>query len=119
MIDFQTQMDRAVSEFVAQVTDLARRAALNSLESALGRNTILRGRSRRTASGGRRSPDDLDRLRDQFVSFVAKHPGLRIEQINKELGTKTRELALPIRKLIADGTIKTKGKKRSTTYFAK
>ena len=53
------------------------------------------------------------------MSFVAKHPGLRIEQINKELGTSTKDLALPIRKLIAEGQIKTKGKKRSTTYFAK
>ena len=61
----------------------------------------------------------LDQLGTQFVSFVAKHPGLRIEQINKELGTSTKDLALPIRKLIAEGQIKTKGKKRSTTYFAK
>ena len=28
------------------------------------------------------------------------HPGLRIEQINKELGTLTKDLALPIRKLL-------------------
>ena len=61
---------------------------------------------------------DLDQLGTQFVSFVAKHPGLRIEQINKELGTTTKDLALPIRKLIADGALKTKGAKRSTTYFA-
>ena len=57
---------------------------------------------------------DLERL----LTFVSKHPGLRIEQINKQLGTTTKDLALPIRKLIADGAIKTKGEKRSTTYFA-
>ena len=44
--------------------------------------------------------------------------GLRIEQINKELGTTTRDLALPIRKLIAEGHLHTKGEKRATTYFA-
>jgi predicted transcriptional regulator len=57
-------------------------------------------------------------MADEFHQFVAKHPGLRIEQINKQLGTTTKDLALPIRKLIADGSLKAKGKKRSTTYFA-
>ena len=46
------------------------------------------------------------------------HEGLRIEQIHKELGTTTKDLALPIRKLIAEKRIKTKGQKRSTTYYA-
>jgi predicted transcriptional regulator len=56
-------------------------------------------------------------LSDRFAAFVKSNPGLRIEQINKELGTVTKELALPIRKLLADGTITSKGQKRSTTYF--
>jgi hypothetical protein len=43
---------------------------------------------------------------------------MRIEQINKQLGTTTKDLALPIRKLISEGAITTKGQKRSTTYFA-
>jgi hypothetical protein len=41
----------------------------------------------------------------QFAAFVKAHPGLRIEQINKELGTTTKDMALPIRKLIAEGMI--------------
>jgi hypothetical protein len=43
---------------------------------------------------------------------------MRIEQINKQLGTTTKDLALPIRKLISEGALKTKGEKRSTQYFA-
>jgi hypothetical protein len=122
MSDFQTEMNRVVAGFVSQITELARRAAIDTLENALGKGG---GRSAGRMSGGgrgrgaKRTAADLDQLGNQFVSFVAKHPGLRIEQINKELGTSTKDLALPIRKLIADGTIKTKGKKRSTTYFAK
>lgn len=34
-----------------------------------------------------------------------------------ELGTVTKDLALPIRKLIADGVLIAKGQKRSTKYF--
>ena len=121
MSDFQTEMNRVVAGFVAQITELARRAAIDTLESALGKSGV---RGTRITSSGRgrgakRSASDLDQLGTQFVTFVAKHPGLRIEQINKELGTTTKDLALPIRKLISDGAIKTKGKKRSTTYFAK
>jgi hypothetical protein len=121
MSDFQNEMNRVVAGFVAQITELARRAAIDTLESALGKTGARSGRigSVGRGRGAKRTQADLDGLGTQFVSFVAKHPGLRIEQINKELGTTTKDLALPIRKLIADGTVKTKGKKRSTTYFAK
>jgi predicted transcriptional regulator len=56
-------------------------------------------------------------MSEKFASFVKANPGLRIEQINKELGTTTKDLALPIRKLIADRVISAKGQKRSTMYF--
>ena len=129
MSDFQTEMNHTVQGFVAQITELARRAALSTLESAFGGGRGGRavaapvgaviaqlGRPR----GGRsdkRSPEDLEALSTKFASFVKSHPGLRIEQINKELGTTTKDLALPIRKLISEGRVTAKGKKRSTTYF--
>lgn len=121
MSDFQTEMNRVVSGFVAQITELARRAAIDTLESALGQRggrigALPRNGGRR--KGAKRTSDELDTLGDAFHAFVAKHPGLRIEQINKQLETTTKDLALPIRKMIADGSIKTKGEKRSTTYFA-
>jgi hypothetical protein len=118
MSDFQTEMNRVVSDFVAQITELARRAAIDTLESALGKRPGTRASASR-GRGAKRSSGELDKLADQFRGFVSKHPGLRIEQINKQLGTSTKDLALPIRKLISDGEIKTKGAKRSTTYFAK
>jgi hypothetical protein len=124
MSDLTTEMNRVVAGFVAQITELARRAAIDTLEGALGKPGTSRGPVARAAGrggrgrGAKRSPNELDKLAHQFHVFVAKHPGLRIEQINKELGTNTKDLALPIRKLIADGTLKAKGAKRSTTYFA-
>jgi len=124
MSDFQSEMNRVVSGFVAQITDLARRAAIDTLESALGRRGSSVSISRSSGGGGgrrkgaKRTGDELDKLADAFHLYVAKHPGLRIEQINKELDTSTKDLALPIRKMIAEGSLKTKGSKRSTTYFA-
>jgi len=56
-------------------------------------------------------------MSNRFLEFVAENPGLRIEQINKQLGTTTKELALPVRRLVVDGAIKVKGSTRSTTYY--
>ena len=143
MSDFQSEMNRTMQSFVTQITELARRAAIDTLESAFGgraaaaaaRNggrrgggpaaavavapvTTARTGRPRGGRGAKRSPEDLESLSETFASFVKGNPGLRIEQINKQLGTTTKDLALPIRKLIAEGVIATKGQKRSTTYFA-
>jgi hypothetical protein len=134
MSDFQNEMHHAVQGFVAQITELARRAAVDTLESAFGSRAGRDGGSRAVAApaaagvarvgrprggrGAKRTAADLEALSAKFASFVKSNPGLRIEQINKELGTTTKDLALPIRKLISDGMITAKGEKRSTTYFA-
>ena len=135
MSDFQNEMNRTVQGFVAQITELARRAALDTLESAFnGRaprsggvpngvaavaaTSLGRIGRPRGGRGGKRTPADLEALSERFGSFVRANPGMRIEQINKQLGTTTKDLALPIRKLISEGAITTKGQKRSTTYFA-
>ncbi len=125
MNDFQNEMNRVVTDFVTQITELARAAARDMIDQALGkgggRGVSLGGLGRGGRGRGRgakRTSDQLDGLAEDFHTFVAKHPGLRIEQINKQLNTTTKDLALPIRKLIAEGAIKTKGEKRSTTYFA-
>jgi len=138
MSDFQSEMNRTVQGFVAQISELARRAAIDTLESAFaGRvsrgshaapvvasseDRVERPRAAAAAArprvGAKRTAADLVALSERFAAFVKANPGLRIEQINKELGTVTKDLALPIRKLLADGVITSKGQKRSTTYFA-
>jgi hypothetical protein len=138
MSDFQNEMNRTVQGFVSEITELARRAALDTLESAFGGGKVARNGSAPVAvapvlasvasvvasagrprgnRGAKRTAADLEAMSEKFASFVKANPGLRIEQINKELGTTTKDLALPIRKLIADRVISAKGQKRSTTYF--
>src|SRR5688500_1513478 len=124
MSDFQNEMNRAVQGFVAQIAELARRAAIDTLESAFGGRAGRGGGGGGPASGAttaasdsasfgrvgrprggrgaKRTAADLDALSDKFASFVKANPGLRIEQINKQLGTTTKDLALPIRKLIGE-----------------
>ena len=129
MSDFQLQMNQVVQTFVSQISELARKAAVDTLQLAFtqssGRATS-RGASSPTVRAGRppggkgvkRTQADLDALAERVISFVKSKPGLRIEQINKELGTTTKDLALPIRKMVADGYLSAKGQKRSTTYHA-
>ena len=126
MTELQNELNRAVAGFVDQITEIARRAAVEMIENALNGHgggsargralpAIARGRRGR---GAKRTEGELEDLQDKFVDFVKDNPGLRIEQINKQLGTTTKDLQLPIRKLIAEGVILAKGSKRSTTYTA-
>lgn len=132
MSDFQNEMNRVVQGFVAQIAELARRAAIDTLESAFGGRAGRGGAAAgallaaaglgrvgrpRGGRGAKRTSADLEALSEKFATFVKANPGLRIEQINKQLGTTTKDLALPIRKLISEGVINAKGQKRSTTYF--
>jgi hypothetical protein len=122
MSNYQSDMRRLVDGFVNSLSELWRRQAIEALGgsgrkgAAGGGAAPAIGRSR--GRGAKRTSDELDKLSDQFIDFVKSNPGLRIEQINKQLGTSTKDLALPIRKLLAEGALKAKGQKRSTTYIA-
>jgi hypothetical protein len=127
MSDFQNEMNRVVETFVNQISELARQAAMQTLETAFGAGGP-RGGTATSAPvakvgrppgnrGAKRTSEDLEALSSQVASFVKANPGLRIEQINKALGTTTKDLALPIRKLLSESVITSKGQKRATTYF--
>jgi hypothetical protein len=69
--------------------------------------------------GQKRAPEDIAALTNDLRLYIAKNPGQRIEQIGKALGVPTKELALPARKLIAAGQVRTKGEKRATEYHVR
>jgi hypothetical protein len=81
----------------------------------LGRKS---GRVARTA-GGRRSAEGVEQVGQQIVSFLKKNPDVRAEQIAAGIGSSTKELALPIKKLLADKQVAKKGQRRGTTYRAR
>jgi hypothetical protein len=139
MSDFQSQINKLVESFVSQVTSVARQAAMDTLTSALGSagGAVARrralggsdgamvafagggrgGAAARRVKGAKRPQNEIEKTKERVNDFIRKNPGLRIEQINKELGTSTRDLSLPLRKLISDGAVRTEGEKRSTQYF--
>jgi predicted transcriptional regulator len=60
---------------------------------------------------------ELARLTEKLGDYIKSNPGLRMEAIAKALATPTRELNLPIKKLLAAKKIRSTGQKRATEYF--
>jgi hypothetical protein len=123
-MNLEAELNHVIGDFQTKISELALRAAFSTLGAAFARGGTARPGAQAMPVGrppGRGQPkrreSELRELSERFTAFVRHHPGLRIEQINKQLGTTTKDLSLPIRKLIAAGTIKSKNRKRSTTYF--
>lgn len=135
MSDFHSQLAGVVNSFVAQVSALAREAAIQTLGNALrGSASVLAERPARATAqpriaaaaparralpkGAKRPAEELADLQATLLEYIKAHPGQRVEQIKQALGASTKDLALPIRKLIAGGAVRSEGAKRATAYFA-
>jgi hypothetical protein len=130
--DIETQIQSRIQSFTVELAELIRQAALESVSLALntpGGAKRSIGRGFRTnglaslhfgsvsAKAGKRTSEEIEVLSGRLYDFIKANPGQRTEQIGTALGLTTRELVLPMRKLIRDGQLKTKGQKRATTYF--
>ena len=126
-----------VEQFAAELAELIRESAMDTVSAALsgarpsagrgGRRAAVaaplratgRGRAASREKGAKRPPDEIERLTGKLLDYVKGNPGQRIEQIADGMGTSTKELNLPAKKLIAGKQLKTKGQKRATQYFAR
>ena len=129
MSNIDDAVREAVELFVEQLKDLIQRAALESVQTALnGGSSSRRGSKRqlgqsialpqRHETSSKRSPAELAALIKKLHTHIAKHPGLRIEKIAAGLAVPTKALVLPVKRLIGDRKLRTKGQKRATVYFA-
>ena len=57
----------------------------------------------------KRSPQEIEASAQSVAQYVALNPGQSVEQIAQGLHTSTKDLTLPIRKLLSAGTLKTEG----------
>jgi hypothetical protein len=136
MPNLDREIQSKTEAFVRELTELVKRAALESVARAIGgrqagsgpasrkgkNGTVRQTRGRRAVAkrkGQKRTPDQLDALTESLYKAIKSGPGRRIEQIGETLGVPTKDLALPAKKLISEKRVKTKGVKRATTYFAK
>ena len=76
-------------------------------------------RPKKSGRLARRSPDQIKTLLDKVVSAIrsTRGKGLRAEQIRAQLGLQANEMPRVLREGVASKKLKSKGQKRSTTYF--
>jgi hypothetical protein len=109
--EFASKLEGVVRAQVVSELDAAVQAALSG--HAVSTRVSLRGLESRS---GKRSPEELAKTADRLVRHIKSNPGQRAEQIAEGVGTSTKALALPLRKLVAEKRLKTKGVARGTTY---
>ena len=67
----------------------------------------------------RRSLKSVEKTAEALLREVQKKGDRRMEEIATSMGTSTKELALPMKKLLEDKKVTAKGKARGTKYSAK
>lgn len=142
MTEIEQRINDLVSTFVNEITRLARQAAVDTLQRALAGTgaTIVsdirvaggrRGKSGkaplaavaaapaggRRPKGAKRAPTEIVETKNRVHAHIKANPGQRIEQINKQLGTRTSDLSLPLKKLLSEGAIRVEGERRATKYY--
>lgn len=108
-----------LSEFATKIELTVRADILESLGGAKASPKFSRAIKVGGSKGAKRDPQAIEALTEVLHKYVARHPGERIEKISVGLGISTRELRLPMTKLLATKAVKTRGQKRATTYSTK
>jgi hypothetical protein len=125
MSEVERRIREKIETFVIELNELVREAALDAVAAALGKAPARAKRGGRSpkpkprGKGQKRSQNEIDRAARAIQSYVEKNAGQGAIAIARALGVSTKDLVLPIKKLLAAGTLSTKGKKRATKYYAK
>lgn len=67
----------------------------------------------------RRDPKAMEKLVQSLKTYIERHPGENMEQIGAGMGHATRELKLPMRKLLDEKVVTRKGDRRAARYTIK
>jgi len=140
MSEIENELRSIVDAFVNDLSELVRRQAVDAIGAhlergqgasvapsrAVGRTTRAsvapRGRAFEPAAdkrrpGEKRTPQELAELVERLFDYIRSNPGQNVEHIGRGLATPTKDLTLPLRKLMNKKRVTSKGRKRATSYF--
>jgi hypothetical protein len=131
MLDPHRKIQALIDSFVAELGEVAKHIALEQLKTAFGTVKLapLRVRAVAPASAStpprpaarpgrsRRGQREIEALRGRLLAVIGDNPGCRAEDINNALGTRTPQIAQPLRRLVAERLVRTEGVRRGTRYF--
>jgi len=115
---FADQLQAVIREQLSQEITSAVQAALGGPSTRVKNATKAVPAPKAAKATGKRSPEEIEKLAAQLLSYISKNPEQRSEQIAQATNLTTGELVLPIKRLLAEKAIKAKGKARGTTYTA-
>ncbi len=118
--EFSTKLQAAIrEEFAAEVTAAIQMALGSASERrTAGVRTARTGSSKRKTkrNGGPRTPEQVAQYCEDLLAYISNNPGVRSEQIAEATKVTTGELALPLKRLVAEKRLKSAGKARGTVY---
>lgn len=132
MADIEERIEQRIRAFADELRALIREAAHQAIDDAFGaastssspprrsnaKRTSSKSRRRPSPKGTRRTTDQMQRDLDALREHVRRHPGSTALEIAAAIGMATREIARPIKKLIAAGDVRKTGVKSNTRYYA-
>ena len=122
-IRYTTAAVRNIDKAMASAEDSVLRKTLEEARGSLAAYLTMQGvvpagsPAARSGGGGRRSTEDVERMGELLLAYVEKNPGQRGEDIAAGLQSDTKTMRLPMKKLIADGKVRTKGERRAMRYY--
>jgi predicted Zn-dependent protease len=120
--DLTQQIEQLVAQYVAE----SRRAVRDAVERAFGAAAPSSSRSSkpsastkvtRSASGRRRSPEEVSHLGARLLDVVRARPGESMVAFAAELEMDVRELQRPMTLLRRDGRVRSVGQRDQMRYF--
>lgn len=115
------KLDTLIQEFAQEITSIIRQDVIQELVSGV-KPAKANGKApkqlvaRMVPLGGKRTAEELEKLKDKIIAFVQKNPGARSETIQNGLVMSPEALQLPLKQLVTEKVLKGEGIARGRKY---